>query len=88
MLKVKETKQFKKNLILAKKRGENINILLQIINILINEEPLPQKYKDHPLKGKLKGKRDCHITSDFILIYKISKPYLILDTVGTHVDLF
>lgn len=29
----------------------------------------PHKYKDHALKGNLKGIRDCHIRPDLILLY-------------------
>lgn len=50
--------------------------------------PLPQKYKDHDLKGKLKGYRDCHIFNDLVLIYKIENETLYLLRVGTHSAIF
>lgn len=51
---------------------------------------MPEKYKNHPLKGKLKGFYDCHILPDLVLIYKIEKDKLILllFDVGTHSNLF
>ncbi|HBK53325.1 MAG TPA: type II toxin-antitoxin system mRNA interferase toxin, RelE/StbE family, partial [Syntrophomonas wolfei] len=51
---------------------------------------LPQKYLDHPLTGNYAGHRECHITPDWLLIYKIEKDILILSLTrtGTHSDLF
>jgi len=57
--------------------------------MLARGETLPEKYKNHPLKGKYVGYYDCHILPDWILIYKIEKEKLVLllfDT-GTHSDL-
>jgi mRNA interferase YafQ len=45
--------------------------LLRIVNLLINEEPLPVALHDHPLRGKWIYHRDIHIEPDWILIYKI-----------------
>ena len=58
--------------------------------MLSKGEKLPDKYRNHPLKGKLEGFYDCHILPDWVLIYKIEKEKLVLllfDT-GTHSDLF
>ena len=44
--------------------------------------------KDHPLKGKWTGYRDCHIEPDWVLIYKIDEELLFLTNTGTHSDLF
>jgi len=51
-------------------------------------EPLPAKCEDHPLSGKWNGRRDCHIESDWILIYFVRKDDLILERTGSHSDLF
>ena len=53
------------------------------------EKKLPDKYKNHPLKGKYIGYYDCHILPDWILVYKIEKERLVLllFDVGTHADL-
>ena len=37
---------------------------------LANDEPLPEKFCDHPLTGEWKDFRDCHIRPDLILIYR------------------
>ena len=52
--------------------------------------PLEAKYKDHPLKGNYKDKRDCHITPDWLLIYEINNEHreLVLHRTGSHSELF
>ena len=55
------TGKFKKSLKLAKKRGLNISLLEEVVNILQSGEELDKKYRDHELKGKYKNFRECHI---------------------------
>ena len=72
------------------KGGYNLKILEEVVDTLARGEELPKKYKNHPLKGNLKGYFDCHIQPDLVLIYKIEKDRLILLLVdlGTHADLY
>ena len=51
---------------------------------------LPEKHKNHPLKGIYKGYYDCHVLPDLVLIYKIEKErlVLILFDIDTHSNLF
>ena len=87
---VKKSSLFKKDYKMAIKRGYDISLLIEVIEILSNGKTLPEKYKDHTLKGNYLGYRECHITSDWLLIYKIEKDLLILalTRTGTHSDLF
>lgn len=48
------TSQYKRDLKLARKRGLDEALLDEIILLLINNKPLPEKNKDHPLKGIIK----------------------------------
>jgi mRNA interferase YafQ len=66
-----------------------MSLLDDIIYKLANGEVLPARYCDHPLRGNKSGYRDCHITGDWILIYKIDKNVLllILSETGTHSDI-
>ena len=50
MLKVRYTKQFKKEYKLAIKRGCDEKLFLEVLTMLINEKELPPKYNDHALK--------------------------------------
>ena len=90
MLKIYPTGKFKKDLKLAQKRGYKLELLQNIIVKLSNEEKLAAKYRDHNLEGEYKGCRECHITPDWLLIYKIvdDELLLILTRTGTHSDLF
>ena len=86
---VKETNQFKKDYRLAKKRGQNINLLKDIIIHLANDQPLPEKNRDHALYGDWKGFRECHIAPDWLLVYKKENDVLVLTLtrLGSHSDL-
>ncbi len=92
MLKIQYHSQFKRDYKLAVKRGLNINNLLTVIKMLANEQTLPEKYRDHALidTNKYKKVRECHIQSDWLLIYKIDDNILTLELIrtGTHSDLF
>ena len=87
-MKLSQTSQFKKDIKKQLRKGKNQQKLLAVIELLLSENPLPEKNKDHPLKGNWKGRRDCHIEPDWVLIYKISKDELLLERTGTLSDLF
>ncbi len=84
------TGKFKKGLKLARKRGLDIKLLENIVDKLQNGITLEDKYRDHELKGKFKGFRECHIQPDWLLMYLIEDNVLTLTLVdtGTHSDLF
>lgn len=87
--KVYKTTGFKKSLRKMLRRGKDIDKLEAVVQMLSNDTPLPQKYRDHALTGNFVGFRDCHIENDWVLIYKIQNDILILtlaDT-STHSDL-
>lgn len=57
---------------------------------LLSENVLDPMFQDHPLKGSLKGYRDCHVTNDWVLIYKIlpSEQSIRFERLGSHAELF
>ena len=85
-----QTTKFKRDLKLAQKRGYNLLLLSEAVDLLAEGKSLPEKYKDHTLIGNYVGCRECHITPDWLLIYEISNDELILylTRTGTHSDLF
>ena len=87
---IKHTSQFKKDYKLAKKRHLNVELLKDVVTKLADGEMLPEKYKDHSLSGKWSGHRGCHLTPDWLLIYRYEEDVLVLTLVrtGTHSDLF
>ena len=84
------TSQFKKDYKLAMKRGLKMALLDNIIRLLSRGQPLPEKDRDHELSGKWAGHRECHIQSDWLLIYRIENGVLVLTLArtGSHSDLF
>ena len=64
--------QFKKDYKKVKKQNKDIDKLKAVIRRLVSGQLLEPTYKDHQLSGKWKGRRDCHIESDGLLIYRIS----------------
>jgi len=87
---VKYTTQFKKDYKLAKRQNKNLQLLKDLVALLSDGKPLPEKYNDHPLQGTWKGFRECHILPDWLLIYKLEDDVLVLTMVrtGSHSDLF
>ncbi len=83
--KIKYSKDFKKSLKKVLKQRKNIDKLLAIVDLLSKRQPLAPKHKDHALYNdkSFKNCRDCHIESDWILIYKYLEDELILLLVST-----
>jgi len=82
------TVQFKKDYKRTKKQNKDIDKLRSVIELLAQRKPLPAKYRDHKLTGYSKEHRDCHIESDWLLIYRFDGDDLILERTGSHSDLF
>jgi len=91
MLKLRYQKKFKKDYRKAlKQEGHTEEAFRTVLKFLIAETPLPEKYRDHALKGNYKGFRECHILPDWLLIYKIESDILTLTLTrtGSHSDLY
>ena len=85
---IRRTTKFKKDVKRVCKRGKEIEELLRVIQELAEGFSLSEQYVDHPLKGPYKGKRDCHLMPDWILIYAFEDDELVLYRTGSHSDLF
>ena len=90
MYKIVYTNRMKKDAKLMKKRGKDMNKLVNILSLLASGNPLPAQYKDHVLTGNLQDFWECHIEPDWLLLYQIYKDTLILSATatGSHADLF
>jgi len=84
------TNRFKKSLKLARKRGLDISKLEIVVEKLLHNIPLEEKYHDHELKGSYIGFHECHVQPDWLLIYLKEEDVLTLTLVdtGSHADLF
>lgn len=67
---IKSSKQYKKDYKKLVKSGTDATELLNVIDELATGNKLAKKYEDHSLKGNLKGKRECHIRSGWLLLYE------------------
>ena len=88
MLKPITTKRFEKDLKRMLKSGKDKNKLKKVMTLLIHEEELSVKYREHQLKGNFKNRNECHIEPDWLLIYQISDDKIIFERTGSHSDLF
>lgn len=88
MLNRKPSTRFLKDIKLAKKRKFNIQKLEKIITLLCESSELPKQCRAHLLSGSLANYWECHIESDWLLIYQITEEDLELVRTGTHSDLF
>ncbi len=87
-MKITQTTQFKKDVKRQRKRDKDVEKLLEVVDLLISGNEMPDSLRDHALTGDWKGWRDCHIEPDWLLIYKITSDELTLGRTGTHSDLF
>lgn len=87
---IEVTNQYLKDLKLARKRNLDESKLNEIIKMLASGQTLPHKNRDHPLINNYKGCRECHITPDWLLIYRREDSLQILSLIrtGSHSDLF
>lgn len=88
MLNIRTTKKYNQDLRRCAKRGYNIRLMADIVNILRIPALLPQQNRDHKLSGNFSGYRECHVESDWILVYRYVDGSLELSRTGTHSDIF
>lgn len=87
---IRYTSRFKKEYRLMARRGVKMGLLHDVIELLRQGQPLPERYHDHPLTGEFVGHRECHIRPDWLLVYFVRTDVLVLTLTrtGTHADLF
>ncbi|MFH1831860.1 MAG: type II toxin-antitoxin system YafQ family toxin [bacterium] len=81
-------RQSNKDVVMSVKRGKDMGELKVIIELLLNQKPLPPKNRNHKLKGEFRDYWECHIEPNWLLIYKKTKTEIILIRTGKHADLF
>lgn len=87
---VTNSKQYERDVKLAKRCGLDIEKLLDVVDMLRTDEPLPEKYHNHLLHGDYKSYWECHINPDWLLLYEKDAEIRIISLyrTGTHVDIF
>lgn len=71
-------------------KKQDFKTLKNIIELLLEQKVLDEKYKDHLLKGNWNGYKECHIKPNWLLVYKIdfNTNTLNLARLGTHNQIF
>ncbi len=87
---VKFTAAFKKSYKLMEKRGFDLALLDEIVDLLRQGKKLDAKYRDHALIGNSGPFRECHVKPDWLLVYLVEDDVLTLTLVrtGTHSNIF
>ncbi len=90
MYSISYTRSFEKDVKRIKKRKYNTKILFEVIKTLEETGTVPAKLKPHKLSGNFKDCWECHLKSDWLLIWRKSdnKNEIQLIRTGTHSDLF
>ncbi len=89
MKELRFTKQFKKDLKRFLNQPKKLSELQKVLDMLANEIELPAKYKAHKLTGDYAGCLECHIESDFLLIwYDEENDVIAVYRLGSHSELF
>jgi mRNA interferase YafQ len=84
------TNKFIKDVKRASKRGYDISLLEETIDLLQKTGTLPPRYRTHVLHGTYAGKYECHLKPDWLMIWEQNDDVLTLLflATGTHSDLF
>jgi mRNA interferase YafQ len=90
---LKEASQFKTDKKRIKRSGRyDWEKMRSVVKELLNDRPLDKKFLDHALSGEYEGVRECHVESDWLLIYDkegdSATGVLRLIRTGTHSELF
>lgn len=89
MKELRFTKQFKKDLKRYVNQPEKLEKLKVVLDLIRTETPLPREYKEHKLTGDYKGCIECHIESDYLLIwYDEASDRIAVYRLGSHSELF
>ncbi len=87
MLPFSYTSSFNRDLKRITKQGVNMALLKKTITSLVEQIPLDERYKDHPLKGNWAYHRECHIAPDWLLIYRYEADGIVFVRTGSHSEL-
>lgn len=83
------TTQFRKDFKRYRNNPKKVKALQDVLQMLMEEIPLPSHFRPHTLQGNYKGCMECHIEGDFLLIWVDEKKNIIeLVRLGSHSELF
>lgn len=77
MKEIRKTSQFKKDFKRFSNDIEKVKTLMSVVKMLQNDEPIPEEFYPHPLKGEWKNYMECHIDDDYLLIWYDKEEYVV-----------
>lgn len=90
MYQIDYSNRFNKDLKRCMKRGLNIKLIKDAIDLLAETGTLPREYRPHKLVNKKREIWECHIQPDWLMTWEQNDTQLTLLFLqtGTHSDLF
>lgn len=85
---LRQSSKFRRDVKRLLRSGIDLSKLESVVETLVDQEPLDERYRDHPLIGNWKGYRECHLQPDWLLIYRVVSDELQLVRTGSHAELF
>ena len=79
---------FRRDVRRATRRGLDVDRLWQIIDMLANGVSLPVNSRPHRVTGNWADCWDCHVASDWLLVWIETSDSVRLVRTGTHADIF
>nr|VFJ63434.1 MAG: mRNA interferase YafQ [Candidatus Kentron sp. FW] len=91
MRKIRYAKRFRRDYRREKlgRHGKALDtVLMQVVDLIATDAPLPRRNYDHGLTGNWSDYRNCHVRPDLVLIYrKPDNEHLDLVRLGSHSEL-
>ncbi len=87
-LSIRQSSRFRQDVKRLLRQGADLARLEVIVEMLVAQMPLHERYRDHASIGNWQSHRECHIEPDWLLIYLIVDDELQLARTGSHAELF
>ena len=86
---IRYSSKYKKDIKRYANQPNKLKALFDILHFLAEGKSIPVENEPHRLKGQYNGCWECHIKSDFLLIWIDDKTDTIwLERLGSHSELF
>ena len=82
------TRQFRKDVKRGQRQGHDIEQFELIARTLLAGRLPDPIFRDHRIVGNYRGRRECHVESDWLLINKVEDDRVIFEGIGPHAELF
>ncbi len=87
-LTLRQSTQFPRDVKRILRQGADLSRLEALIETLIAQKSIDERYRDRALIGNWKGCRECHLQPDWLLSYQVASDEWQLVRTGSHAELF